>query len=159
MYCQRKAFGDDLPKFSPEKHLQGTLWHWVGSTGQSVYLTQCWDNILIYTVSQCPLQVFLTLTVTQIHPMTYGEGQGYRFQVTSLPYTKTEPRHCITQRLHIDKTVDCRVVYCVGVDSGGPAQHVLEVNFVMITRTCSINEQWGLICFRVKYTIYINALP
>ncbi len=26
----------------------------------------------------------LTLNVTQIHPMTYGQGQGYRFKVTSL---------------------------------------------------------------------------
>ncbi len=71
--------------------------------------------------------------------------------MSSTGFLKTKPRHCIAQRLHIDKTVDCHVVYCVWVDSGGPAQHVLEVNFVMITRT-SINEQWGLIHFRVKYT-------
>ena len=23
--------------------------------------------------------LYLTLTVTEIHPMTYGQGQGYRF--------------------------------------------------------------------------------
>ncbi len=34
-----------------------------------------------FTKSKYPA---LTLTETEIHPMTYGQGQGYRFQVTSL---------------------------------------------------------------------------
>ncbi len=31
MYCQREASGEGLSRFSLHRHLQGTLWHYVGS--------------------------------------------------------------------------------------------------------------------------------
>ncbi len=41
--------------------------------------------------------------------------------------------HCtITLTVPYTMIAGAYSVYCVGVDSGGPAQHILEVNFFMI---------------------------